>query len=371
MRLSKINIKNYKSLIDFTLVNPKSFCAFVGPNASGKSNIFEALEFTNYVFRYTSEAPYFFGGKKNILSYSPINVLDYGKDSLSFYYEFADRIIVDFFLRFKSQDDSKNDFSAPIRGHRKHIVNKKIEMLDPFEVRNLNARDYFVTQLKDAGLPYEQDYEQFADKFTRIFIKDFSLNRSLGSPRFYSDTLMSDASNLAQILENVLQDKNKKDDFVEWLNILIPEFKDIEVKKSNIDGIYDFFIYEKSSNKPFPRELISDGTYNILSLMAAVFQDSQPQFLCIEEPENGLHPQAIQGLIDFFREKSEKEGHYIWINTHSQTLVRCLQIDEIILVNKINGKTNAKQLTEDDKIDIKTDEAWLTNALGGGTLWST
>ena len=131
-----------------------------------------------------------------------------------------------------------------------------------------------------------------------------------------------------------------------------------------------FFIYEKGTNKPFPRNLISDGTYNILALMASVFQNTQPQFLCIEEPENGLHPQAIELLVDFFREKCEEERHHIWLNTHSPTLVRCMEIDEIILINKINGRTIAKQLTKEDEINIKMDEAWLSNAFGGGILWS-
>ncbi len=40
MGLKKIHIRNFKSLVDFKLGNLKSFCAFVGPNASGKSNIF-------------------------------------------------------------------------------------------------------------------------------------------------------------------------------------------------------------------------------------------------------------------------------------------------------------------------------------------
>jgi predicted ATPase len=168
----------------------------------------------------------------------------------------------------------------------------------------------------------------------------------------------------------IFENEAKRSDFIEWLRILIPEFKNIEIKKSNIDGSYDFLIYEKGSEKPFPRNLISDGTYNILSLMAAVYQNNQPQFLCIEEPENGLHPQAIELLVDFFREKCEEENHHIWLNTHSQTLVRCLEIDEIILVNKIDGATKAKQLTKDDEVDIRTDEAWLSNALGGGVLWS-
>jgi len=182
--------------------------------------------------------------------------------------------------------------------------------------------------------------------------------------------LSPDASNLQQIIGLIFEDEIRRNNFIEWLRILIPEFKNIEVKKSNIDGSYDFFIYEKGSDKPFPRHLISDGTYNILSLMAAVYQSNQPQLLCIEEPENGLHPQAIELLVDFFREKCEEEGHHIWLNTHSQTLVRCLEIHEIILVNKIDGATKAKQLTKDDEVDIRTDEAWLSNALGGGVLWS-
>lgn len=371
MRIKKIRIRNFKSLVDFQLENLKPFCAFVGPNASGKSNIFEALEFTNYVFRYASEAPYLFGGKNHILSYNPIQIKDYEMDqnSLAFYYEFMDQIIIDFILKFVNFDKSPNNFQV-VTGHLLHEINKEIEMLNPFEIRNLNERDKFLNDLINSELPYENDYEQFVDRFTRIFVRNYDLIRTLGSPRLYSNTLLTDASNLEQILGNILEDKNKKDDFVEWLRILIPEFVNIEIRKSNLSDQYDFLIYEKSSNKPFPRELISDGTYNILALMAAVFQNSKPQFLCIEEPENGLHPQAIQSLVDLFREKSEKEGHYIWVNTHSQTLVRCLQIEEIILVNKVNGKTVAKQLTEKDDIDIKTDEAWLTNALGGGTIWS-
>ena len=73
MRIKKIQIKNFKSLVDFELQDLKPFCAFVGPNASGKSNIFEALEFTNFIFRYGFEAPDFFGGFQNTFSYQQKN----------------------------------------------------------------------------------------------------------------------------------------------------------------------------------------------------------------------------------------------------------------------------------------------------------
>ncbi|HVA98121.1 MAG TPA: AAA family ATPase, partial [Bacteroidia bacterium] len=43
MKIREINIKNYKSLVNFKLSSPNAFSVFVGPNAAGKSNIFEAL----------------------------------------------------------------------------------------------------------------------------------------------------------------------------------------------------------------------------------------------------------------------------------------------------------------------------------------
>ena len=367
MRIKKLHIRNFKSLVDFELENLKPFCAFVGPNASGKSNIFEALEFTNYIIRYTHEAPRFFGGIQNIYSYNAETIIDHNNlhidNSLLFEYDFDDNIRIDFFTVFLSDEKNQNLFGSIGSIRQRHPFNG-VRSLTSFDIRDLVARKEFFAHWKEVGNRYDNDYELFADNFLRVFIGKTLLNRTPA----VNTKLSSDASNLPQIIGQIFGDKSKREDFVEWLRVLVPEFKNIEVKKSNIDGSYDFFIYEKGSQKPFPRTLISDGTYNILSLMAAVYQGNQPQFLCIEEPENGLHPQAIELLVDFFREKCEEEGHHIWLNTHSQTLVRCLEIDEIILVNKVDGATRAKQLRKEDEVDIKTDEAWLSNALGGGVL---
>ena len=50
----------------------------------------------------------------------------------------------------------------------------------------------------------------------------------------------------------------------------------------------------QSYDEPFTKELISDGTYNILALLnRRLPKRGKPQFLCIEEPENGLHPKVV------------------------------------------------------------------------------
>lgn len=368
MKIQQIQIVNFKSLVDFELNDLKPFCAFVGPNASGKSNVFEALEFTNYLIKFGQEAPTFFGGAESIYSFNPIQKkFDNSQDHYPYQllnFKFEDGIIIstigDVDLR------SNGAQSKQYIGYASSELNPSGKAyLSIFDIRDTKTRAIFLSKWKDLHLGYDNDYEQFVDNFSRIFVGKTELNRINVSS---SNRLQSEGGNLAQILGQIFQSKEKREDFTEWLRILIPEFRDIEIKKSNISEAYDFFIFEKGSNKPFPKNLISDGTKNILSLMAAVYQESSPQFLCIEEPENGLHPQAIELLVDFFRQKVEEEKHYIWLNTHSQSLVRSLNIDEIILINKIDGATCAKQLTSKDVVDIKTDEAWLSNALGGGVI---
>lgn len=360
MKIKQLYIKNYKSLVDFKLENLPAFAAVVGPNASGKSNIFEALEFTNYVCRFPFEATSFFGGLKNIHSYQA-----QPGAHLRFRYLFENDININFSIIVTPQRklDGFDDVYA-IGQDPVLDFGREENQFHTLDIRDKLKRDNFVEELRQHKLPYNNEFEIFIDNFSRIFVGKNFLNRSSQ----LQSRLHTDASNLSQILAQILIDEGKKNEFVEWLQILIPEFKDIEIRKSNLDGSSEFFLYEKTSNRPFPKHLISDGTNNILALMAAVFQTDNPQFLCIEEPENGLHPQAIELLVDFFREKSEEKGHHILLNTHSQTLVRCLEPHEIILVNKVNGATIAKQLTEGNAVNIKTDEAWLTNAFGGGVL---
>jgi AAA15 family ATPase/GTPase len=348
MRIKKLRIRNFKSLVDLELNDLKPFCAFVGPNASGKSNIFEALEFTNFMIRFENEAPGFFKGIDSIFSYKATSKF------ISVLYEFANGILIN----LAGQRANSQELFGTISSNGGNSMN-------PLFIRNLEERAKSIENFKIAGNTYNNEYEQFVDNFSRIFVGKESLNRIPSS----KTRLFSDASNLAEVIGIIFENDAKRKDILEWLHILIPELRNVEVKKSNINGSYDFVIYEKGSNRPFPRDLISDGTSNILSLIAAVYQIDQPQFLCIEEPENGLHPQAIELLVDFFREKCEEKGHHIWLNTHSQTLVRCLEFEEVILVNKMDGATRAKQLTKEDEVNIKTDEAWLSNALGGGVLW--
>ena len=172
------------------------------------------------------------------------------------------------------------------------------------------------------------------------------------------------------MLKRILTQEVLRNEIFEWLELFVPEFKGVEVISNPFSGEETLLWYEQYSEKPFTKDLISDGTYNILALLTAVYQsDDKPQFLCIEEPENGLHPQVARELVDFFRIMCEERGHYIWLNTHSQSMMSRLKAEEMVVVEKKKGSTQITQYKDRDLHGLRMDEALLTNVLGAGLPW--
>lgn len=327
MKIKKLHIKNFKSIADLEIIEPNPFTVFVGPNGSGKSNIFEALEFMNISQRVPDgSVSHFFGGESSFLRSESID--------LSIFVEFQ---------------------------------NNYFEMKKAFLEKTNNQYHTFVTDSEgkeDFASDYHPNFEQFFRYFSRLFISKIDMQKLNYDG---SDSLNFSANNLEKVLGRILKDKFKKEELLEWLDLFIPEFEDVLIESNrNKDTL---IVREKYTDKDFTKDLISDGTYNILAILTAIFQSDEPQFLCIEEPENGLTPDVIKEMVTLFRNACEEKGHYIWLNTHSQSLVSQLTADEIITVNKIKGETKIKQFKGNDFHGLRMDEAWLTNTLGGGLPW--
>ena len=339
MKITSLNIKNFKSIVDITINEPNPFTVFVGPNGSGKSNIFEALEFANLAKNDNAED--IFGGRKTFLNFNHFTDPELSFD-ISFLFQFKDSDYKrhTWFIN----DKFKTDRELTRISTRRIGFEESGKMLD--EVKNLHQKQL--------------------NNFHRLFIGKSEIERQkITSENFLSLT----ASNLEKVLKRLLDNSTIKQEILDWLELFIPEFENIEVRKSDFSSNEELLIYQKHYEKPFNKELISDGTYNILCLLTAVLQSDGPQFLCIEEPENGLNPFVIRKLVDFFRQSCEEKGHYIWLNTHSQTLVESLKPEELIVVDKVNGETQVKQFKGMDLHGLDMSELWLSGALGGGTPW--
>jgi len=338
MKIHELTIEGFKSIGEITLIEPNPFSVFVGPNAAGKSNIFEALEFMELCnATYPIEVLKLFGNITDILNQTPKT----NTPSL---------------LKFQAQIDTINSNLRLVFAN----LNGEI-ILGSFSG---NQPSIFKNEQAERA-NNDANYKQFTN-FTRLFVNNKSIVKQIVQDDF---RLASDASNLEKVLKRIFKNEKDKEEIIEILQLLIPGFSNIDIKTEELSGSDNLIIYEEALKKPLTKRLISDGTYNILAIIAAIYQSEEPQFLCIEEPENGLNPKVVSLLVSLFRDKCVEKGHYIWLNTHSQTLVGELTPEEIILVNKVNGQTQTKQIQGMDLHGLRMDEALLTNSLGGGIPW--
>lgn len=331
MALKSIRIENFKSIGDIEIVNPQPFSVLVGPNAAGKSNIFAALQFWHSCqFISTSAVISAFGGKDNLMHRNLTTS------------EFKIIISIDEF----QQEDA---------------ISYELE-------KTINMAGFLYPRPNPSNLLQNIDFfrKLVLDNFSRIFVRN---ERIVAIPVNDDSKLAPDASNLEKVLKRILNDEEIRGDFLETLQLFIPGLDKLEVVSSEFSSNLDILVYEKALTRPINRELISDGTYNIIAILTALYQSKTPQFLCIEEPENGLNPKVVKHLVALCKDLCEEHGHYIWLNTHSQSIVSQLQPEEIILVDKIDGFTKAKQFEKGSFEGMRMDEAWLTNSMGGGLPW--
>ncbi|QMW06631.1 AAA family ATPase [Spirosoma foliorum] len=324
MKIKRLVIENFKSIERIELIEPNPFTVFVGPNGSGKSNIFEALEFFDLVSQY-KDASSLFGGLDSIRRKQNTTAEFRLSYELEKFLIERDNSIETTTYNFKSEEDS----ALTIEENTGRISYK------------------------------DQEFQQFLN-FSRIFVGNKNRLERNDNKR-----LSLSASNLEKVLKRILSDNTLKNEIFEWLELFVPEFKAVE-----IDDRDELHWFEEFAPNYFTKDLISDGTYNILALLTAVYQsDDKPQFLCIEEPENGLHPQVARELVDFFRIMCEERGHHIWLNTHSQSMIARVKPEEMVIVDKKQGTTRIKQISKEEFKNWRMDEALLMNAFGGGLAW--
>jgi predicted ATPase len=343
MNIKELKIKGFKSIGEIVLRSPNQFSVFVGANGAGKSNIFEALEFFNYCDKMVvDEAVKDFGNVNELINR---NLLP-NNNSIEFEIE-LDNIRSPYLLLLPFPSRDPSNFKPTFKDFGKIYA-------EGFRIED--------NLIKDLS---KLEYLQLTN-FTRLFVR----NESISKRKNQDDSQLAlDASNLEKVLKRIFRNQEIKEEIIEILQLLIPGFDSIEIKSEELSSTDNLLVYEKSLKRPLTKRLISDGTFNILSILAAIYQSDKPQFLCIEEPENGLNPKVVRELVSIIRTQCEERGHYIWLNTHSQTLVSELRPEEIILVDKVNGMTQTKQVSGMDLHGLKMDEALLTNSLGGGIPW--
>lgn len=403
--LTRVEIDGFKTFQKFGL-DLRPLSAIVGPNASGKSNLFDALRFLSLLaqhdirtamqdlrglpeelFRRTAQ-------ETSSRMHFAIEVLlnREGFDAFGTpYIIHAQRLRYELVLQL-SKGPEGLPRSVSVRRERCFAISKAEDRSASWLPRNINynARVSPFIRISEAGdaIEIRQDGRQKHGKPVKLSLKDASrtalstvttaefphlyalrdflskitfleLNpKAARSPndRFESRDLRSDASNLSAVLARLKEDTatDKRPDGVLAdialdLSSLIPSVKRVKVVDDILQRQYAFNV-EFYDQLAFSSRLISDGTLRLLALLTVLNDPERGGSLCFEEPENGVHEGRIPILVQTLRQATsidDVNGRYfqIIVNTHSPAVMANLNDEEIVaadMVFEVDPKSNTK-----------------------------
>lgn len=225
-----------------------------------------------------------------------------------------------------------------------------------------------LSQRKDPDQYPELTY--LGKEFFKISLyRDWHIGRN-SEPRMPQKTdlpehpLLEDGSNLGLVLNN-LQHQLGSRQIIEKIKKFYEVAEELTVKISG--GTAQIFIREEELIQPIPATRLSDGTLRYLFLMALLLDPTPPPLLCIEEPEIGLHPDILPTIAEMLIEASQRTQ--LIVTTHSDALVSALTPESVLVcerddkgshLNRLNPERLKKWLEK-----YSLGELWRMGEIGG------
>jgi len=181
--------------------------------------------------------------------------------------------------------------------------------------------------------------------------------------------LRPDASNLAAFLY-LLQQKHPGEyrNIVDTIRLTAPFLDDFVLEPDRLkpDSIRLAWRHTQS-DRYFGPHTLSDGTLRFTCLATLLLQPDLPTTILMDEPELGLHPQAIGLLAELMKAAATRTQ--IVVATQSVTLVNHFEPKDIVVVEQQSGRSLFRRLSDAETSDWLDDygvgDLWEKNLLGG------
>jgi predicted ATPase len=128
------------------------------------------------------------------------------------------------------------------------------------------------------------------------------------SPLDSDEALVPDGSNLAAVLHRILAETREESrphgmlaDIAAELATVIPGVLDVDVELNEAAREYRAWLRLRDGFE-FPTAVVSDGTLRVLALLTLLYDPEHRGVVCFEEPENGIHPARLGTLLHRLRE---------------------------------------------------------------------
>lgn len=387
MKIEKIRIKNFKVYQDTEIRDLPNLCVFLGANGAGKSTLFEVFGFLSDALKNNVKtALNRRGGYKEVYSRN-------GKGDIEIEIKFRNPDIDGNRQPLITYELSVglNEFFVPVvtkeilsyrRGNRGRpyrflefklgkgnaIVNES-----EFERAKQNFKEQREEQTLDSpdilaikGLGQFQKFNAISS-FRKLLENWYVSNFQIQAAQNIEDTGLSEhlstsGDNLAQVTKYIYE--NYPDTFqiiLDKMKQRVPGIEKVEAQET-IDGRIVLQFSDGSFKDPFISRFVSDGTIKMFAYLVLLNDPKPHPLLCIEEPENYLHPELLIELAEEFREYANRGGQ-VFISSHSPDFVNALDLSELFWLKKYNGHTKIERALDDEMVLNLFKEGELLGAL--------
>lgn len=364
-KLKKLTLKGFKSIaFDHPLeMEFGNVTVLLGPNGAGKSNIVSFFKMLGFMMT----------GKLQAF------IAQAGTSQRFLHYGIKKTPTLSAEIRFESEKGNYGIY----RFHLAHAVpdrlivnSEEVEHYD--KEQNVDMRNgVLASKFNEAALSSESksSTERLLWRLASgCKVYQFS-DSSLSSPMRQASTvesahyLQSEANNLSSFLYYLKN--NHKDTYnriIDYTKSVIPQFQDFYLEPEG-NYISLKWIDNSANDYVFSADQLSDGSIRFIALATLLLQPQEtiPNVILIDEPELGLHPYAVDQLIEMIKDASNRAQ--IIISTQSPTLLDGFDLDEITIVEHDGKASIAKKLDSAEYAEWLNEylpsELWNKNVLGG------
>ncbi|MEB3337905.1 MAG: AAA family ATPase [Leptolyngbyaceae bacterium] len=414
--LTKLRLREFKNFKNAHLtLGPLTL--LIGANASGKSNIRDALRFLHGIGRGYSVADilgekYVEGG---VLQWSGIRG---GKREIARHGCPAFYVNVEILLnKERSQKVTyKTLINTGDAGKPPFIEFERLDVIvngstqEIFSAKALTS-PYLILRLKEGAYRQElvhsisalhqlsvQDTLLPSDDFTEVSFDDLTEVKeiiraviqvlsnmrfldlepgSMRKPSYPGQVVLGDrGENLSSVLQSICEDPERKRSLIGWLQELTPlDVVDFEFPTDLTGRI--LLVLVEGNGQTTSAYSASDGTLRFLAMLAALLGPEPAQFYFFEELDNGIHPARLNLLINFIENQVFNRNIQVVSTTHSPQLLRLLSPESLKYasltyrppnqrdahIKRILDIPDAQRVIEKHDIGELHESNWFENAL--------
>jgi predicted ATPase len=148
----------------------------------------------------------------------------------------------------------------------------------------------------------------------------------------------TDGSNLPWVVDQLIQKSHSRfHDWIGHLRTALPDLASIRVVERS-DDKHKYLMLKYDSGLEIPSWMASDGTLRLLALTLPAYLPDFDGVYLIEEPENGIHPRAVETL---FQSLKSVYNAQILLATHSPVILSLVEPHDVLCFAKTpDGQTD-------------------------------